>query len=180
MGSALSRAPHSLMSWLIVLLVLGASQIAFKRWQANVSYRVSLTLPIVANTFEIAADEAVPADTREILGERTAPLVALGFERLGFLCAPGALSGVTQTRTVLCHPTEHAFAVIGFGLLGHDLGISVDLVTLLGPSRAGQLTAECNRDRVALFGHQPPLGRPRMARRPVMAPRANHRPPSLR
>src|SRR5439155_24587785 len=122
---------------LIVLLVLGASQIAFKRWQANVSYRVSLTLPIVANTFEIAADEAVPADTREILGERTAPLVALGFERLGFLRAPGALSGVTQTRTVLCHPTEHAFAVIGFGLLGHDLGISVDLVTLLGPSRAG-------------------------------------------
>src|SRR5947208_11412653 len=82
MGSARSRAPHSLMSWLIVLLVLGASQIAFKRWQANVSYRVSLTLPIVANTFEIAADEAVPADTREILGERTAPLEALGFERL--------------------------------------------------------------------------------------------------
>jgi Zn-dependent protease len=113
------------------VLLLPAAYLALKLWAGYVARRILGLLPFCPDLFEAVADELVPADSRETLEAYAAPLEALGFARVGYLRVTDDLVPETRPRLVLRHAHEPAFAIVGVGLLGGELGIACDLITLL-------------------------------------------------
>jgi hypothetical protein len=113
----------------MVVVLLPVGYLALRWWLRYSALRGLQAVPVVVESFQPIAGEEVPAETREILADRTAPLVSLGFELLGYLRVSGLIPDVVEIRAVFRHTTDPAFAVVSFGLIGHELGVGVNFYT---------------------------------------------------
>src|SRR5215218_4464784 len=104
-------------TWLIAtVLAVVVAPIALRWYARRFTYVTMLHLPMPVPTYAASPDDDVPASIRDALAIPAAELVALGFERIGYLRSSELMPDHPRVQAVLRHPTEHVFALVGFSL----------------------------------------------------------------